>query len=116
MDSVTDIHIFFKSGYDNESPGACYQSQRVLMIMELKCSSNVIPKYSRTPVNISKPPKVFKELGLHLRVPALYLKFKNNVDFEPMDFADDIVVELETRFPGGFLKNDIEVEAEIATR
>lgn len=116
MESVSEIHIFFKAGYDNVRLGACYQSQRVLMLVELKCSSNIITKLVKTPVNVSKPPKVFKELGLHLRVPALYLKFANNEDFEPLDFADDIVMELENRFPGGLMKSDIEAEAEIATR
>lgn len=116
MESLVDIYVFFKSGVDNFSVGACYQSQRVLMVSELKHSSNVMPEFIKIAVNVNKPPKVFKDIGLHLRVPALHLKSASNEDFEPIDIADDIVMELENRFPGGLMKNDLEAQAEIATR
>ncbi|XP_054271726.1 chloride intracellular channel exl-1-like [Macrosteles quadrilineatus] len=109
------IKIFFKAGYDNECLGACYQSQRVLMFAELKAKAGVMPLFEKTPVNISKPPKAFKELGLHLRVPALYLDIRGQ-DFDAIDIADDIIVELDSRYQGGILKNELDTEAENATR
>ncbi|KAG8278648.1 Chloride intracellular channel protein 6 [Homalodisca vitripennis] len=111
-----EIKVFSKAGYDNKCIGACYQSQRILMIAEIKFNAGVLPKYEVIPVNVSKPPKEFKELGLHLRVPALFLSLGKKEEFEPIDIADDIVLELESRYPGGLLKNELEAEAESATR
>lgn len=119
MDDFNDaiqVGIFFKACFDGECMGACYQSQRVLMLAELKSSYGVMNQFKTVPVNISKPPKEFKELGLHLRVPALFLIPKDKKDSDPIDIADDIVLELEKLYPGGLLKNDLENESENATR
>lgn len=116
LSGAIDVGFFFKAGFDGECMGACYQSQRVLMLAELKFSSGVMNGFKTVPVNISKPPKEFKELGLHLRVPALFLILKDKKDSDPIDIADDIVLELEKLYPGGLLKNDLENESENATR
>lgn len=113
---AVEVGVFFKAGFDGECMGACYQSQRVLMLAELKSSCGVMNQFKTVPVNISKPPKKFKELGLHLRVPALFLILKDKKDTDPIDIADDIVLELEKLYPGGLLKNDLENESENATR
>lgn len=110
------ITVFFKAGYDGKCLGACHQSQRVLMLAELKLSAAVIPKFHKIPVNISRPPDSFRQLGLRRRVPALHLDTGKSDDNEPIDVADDIVAVLESRYPGGVLKNDVETKAEIATR
>lgn len=113
--STDKIIIFLKAGYDGKCLGACHQSQRILMLAELKAYAKTIPTFATIPVNISRPPDSFKKLGLRLRVPALYLDVGSE-DMEPLDVADDIVTTLETRYPGGILKNDFNNEAETATR
>uniref|UniRef100_A0A1B6C4P8 CLIC N-terminal domain-containing protein n=1 Tax=Clastoptera arizonana TaxID=38151 RepID=A0A1B6C4P8_9HEMI len=108
------ITIFFKAGYDGKCFGACYQSQRVLMLAKLKLNEHIIPSFKTIAVNISRPPESFKKLGLRLRVPALYMDA--SPDIEPVDVPDDIVTVLESQYPGGLLKNDLVNEAEAATR
>lgn len=116
MEDFDEVGIFFKAGCDGECVGACYQSQRVLMLAEMKFLNGVMSKFTTVPVNISKPPKEFKELGLHLRVPALFFNSNTKKNSDPIDIADDIVLELEKLYPGGLLKNDLENESEKATR
>lgn len=108
-----DLTLFVKAGRKAQNLGACPQSQRVLMVAELKVAAGVLPHFITVPVNVSKPPEAFSRLGLRLRVPALFLCSKE----EPTDVADDIVTILEERFPGGVLQPPQEdSEAEIATR
>ncbi|XP_069695773.1 chloride intracellular channel protein 4-like [Periplaneta americana] len=111
MHTNKDITLFVKAGKDEKILGACPQSQRVLMIAELKVAANVLPQFKTIPVNVSRPPETFRRLGLRLRVPALYLGSED----DPVDVADDIVTLLETRFPGGLLQQE-DPEAELATR
>jgi glutathione S-transferase len=111
--SPTNITLFVKAGKDGKSLGACPQSQRVLMLAELKVAAKILPQFKTVPVNVSRPPEAFRRLGLRLRVPALYL----GSDEDPVDVADDIVSLLESRFPGGILQqNQEDPEAELATR
>lgn len=112
---VKSVSIFFKAGFDDKCVGACYQSHRILMLSELKYNAGCMPTFNSIPVNKSKPSKEFKELGLHLRVPALYLKtFKSSL--EPIDSADDIILELDKRYPGGVFSSHFEAESENVTR
>ncbi|KDR22732.1 Chloride intracellular channel protein 6, partial [Zootermopsis nevadensis] len=111
--SPTNISIFVKAGKDGKSLGACPQSQRVLMLAELKFAAKVLPQFKTIPVNVSRSPEAFRRLGLRLRVPALYL----GLGEDPVDVADDIVSLLESRFPGGILQqNEEDPEAELVTR
>ena len=110
---LTDLTLFVKAGRKGQNLGACPQSQRVLMVAELKVAENILSCFTTVPVNISKPPEVFSRLGLRLRVPALFLGSNE----EPIDVADDIITILEERFPGGILHPVQEdSEAELATR
>jgi len=111
--SPANVTLFVKAGKDGKSLGACPQSQRVLMLAELKVTAMILPRFETIPVNVARPPDAFRRLGLRLRVPALYL----GLDEDPVDVADDIVSLLESRFPGGILQqNQEEPEAELATR
>ena len=111
--SPANVTLFVKAGKDGKSLGACPQSQRVLMLAELKVTAMILPRFETIPVNVARPPDVFRRLGLRLRVPALYL----GLDEDPVDVADDIVSLLESRFPGGILQqNQEDPEAELATR
>jgi hypothetical protein len=111
--SPSNLTLFVKAGKDGKSFGACPQSQRVLMLTELKAAAKILPPFKTVPVNVSRPPEVFSRLGLRLRVPALYL----GLDEDPVDVADDIVSLLESRFPGGILQhNQEDPEAELVTR
>lgn len=114
-DEIESVLIFFKAGFDDKCVGACYQSHRILMLSELKYSNGLIPAFHSIPVNKSKPSKEFKELGLHLRIPALYFK-TSKMSFEPIESADDIILELDSRYPGGVITSDLEVEVESLTR
>ncbi|PSN43591.1 hypothetical protein C0J52_15974 [Blattella germanica] len=111
-DTSTGLTLFVKAAKDGKSLGACPQSQRVLMLAELKAAGSSLPKFQTVPVNISRPPEAFSRLGLRLRVPALYLG--SNED--PVDVADEIVTILEERFPGGVQQTNQDPEAELATR
>jgi len=111
--SPANVTLFVKAGKDGKSLGACPQSQRVLMLAELKVTAMILPRFETIPVNVARPPDAFRRLGLRLRVPALYL----GLDEDPVDVADDIVSLLESRFPGGVLQqNQEDPEAELATR
>lgn len=108
-----NVTLFVKAGKDGKSLGACPQSQRVLMLAELKATAMILPRFETIPVNVARPPDTFRRLGLRLRVPALYL----GLDEDAIDVADDIVSLLESRFPGGILQqNQEDPEAELATR
>jgi len=110
--SPANVTLFVKAGKDGKSLGACPQSQRVLMLAELKVTAMILPRFETIPVNVARPPEAFRRLGLRLRVPALYLGSD-----DPVDVADDIVSLLESRFPGGILQqNQEDPEAELATR
>ncbi|RZF35816.1 hypothetical protein LSTR_LSTR006274 [Laodelphax striatellus] len=115
MSSKDKVVIFFKAGYDDKCFGACYQSQRVLMLSELKASNQVMPEFTCVPVNVSRPPDSFQNLGLRLRVPALHIQNDEEEKSEPIDVADDIVSTLQTRFPGGVISNHWEAQAETVT-
>ncbi|KAK7865376.1 hypothetical protein R5R35_001864 [Gryllus longicercus] len=106
------VTLFVKAGWDGKALGACHQSQRVLMLAKLKFAAGVLPSLESIPVNVSRPPQVFCELGLRLRVPALCL----GIDIEPIDVADDIVSSLEEYYPGGVLIQNEVTEATVATR
>lgn len=113
MNQSSNVTLFVKAGKDGKCLGACPQSQRVLMLAELKVAAKILPQFKTIPVNVSRPPEVFSRLGLRLRVPALYL----GLDEDPVDVADDIVSLLESRFPGGILQqNQEDPEAELVTR
>lgn len=103
--------LFVKAGWDGKSLGACHQSQRVLMLSKLKVAAGVLPSLECIPVNVSRPPDVFRELGLRLRVPALHLHKE-----EPIDVPDDIVMALEEQYPGGTYLSQEVPEATVATR
>lgn len=111
--SPSNLTLFVKASKDGKRFGACPQSQRVLMLTELKVAAKILPPFKTVPVNVSRPPEAFSRLGLRLRVPALYL----GLDEDPVDVADDIVSLLESRFPGGILQqNQEDPEADLATR
>ncbi|XP_075235760.1 chloride intracellular channel exl-1-like [Lycorma delicatula] len=110
IDGCSRITIFYKAGYDDKCFGACHQSQRVLMLAELKVLHGAMPKFMSIPVNTSRPPESFRKLGLRLRVPALFLE--TTADSEPIDVADEIISTLENVFPGGVLHTEKEGEAD----
>lgn len=113
MNQSSNLTLFVKAGKDEKCLGACPQSQRILMLAELKVAAKILPQFRTVPVNVSRPPEVFSRLGLRLRVPALYF----GIDEDPIDVADDIVSLLESRFPGGNLEqNQEDPEAELVTR
>ncbi|XP_067006206.2 chloride intracellular channel exl-1 [Anabrus simplex] len=114
MTEQKNVTLFVKAGRDGCCLGACPQSQRVLMLAELKVAAGILSHFEKVPVNVARPPEVFKSLGLRLRVPALYLGCE---DEEPIDVADDIVAMLESCYPGGVSPLSEEVsDAELATR
>lgn len=112
------ITLFIRAGRDGCSVGACPDSQRVLSLLHMKLMQ---PKYKSElkvqiiPVCISRPPESFTNLGLRLRVPAIYLKSRNLIE----DTTDEIIQLLEKEYPGGILYSTdekLEAAAEIATR
>ncbi|XP_039300203.1 chloride intracellular channel protein 2 [Nilaparvata lugens] len=115
MSTKDKVTLFYKAGYDDKCFGACYQSQRVLILSELKFSKHLMPEFTCIPVNISRPPDSFQRLGLRLRVPALHIQNELDDKIEPIDVADDIVSNLQSRFPGGVISNHWEAQAENVT-
>lgn len=107
---MENLKIFVKLGVDNKNIGACLESQCIVMLVHLKKSANIIPDYTLIKVNPSKPPESLTNLGLRLRIPCVLL------DSDAVDDPDEILDTLESKFPGGLCKSELENDAEIATR
>ncbi|XP_026277665.1 chloride intracellular channel exl-1-like [Frankliniella occidentalis] len=119
VESEDEIVLFVKLGYDGHSLGACHQSQRVNMLSRLKATAQVMPSPRVVPVNTAKPPKEFSDLDLRLRLPVLHIILATETDgLEPLDSSDDIVVALESKYPGGLCacSSQCEAEADQASR
>lgn len=107
---MANLKVFVKLGVDNKNIGACLDSQCIVMLAHLKKSANIIPNYTLIKVNPSKPPESLTSLGLRLRIPCIVL------DGDAIDDPDEVLATLESKFPGGLLKSELENDAEIATR